>query len=276
VAGVTSATARYPDVITWSPDANARTLLFDAFNSVPLGIGAVDFWGIYELNLGVGKIYNLLPAQPNYLSVGNITYSKTNPSLVAFNTIDGNTGLWDIQIGDFGTGQITSLNMPSVSVDGIQVTDAQRPTFSPDDSELCMTTPFIGVLLFMEMSSGNFGLVDMGQPLYNPHWFVIGGTQQGGTDVESEQPSHELTLHHNYPNPFSTSTTVRFELQAPASVDVGVFDLLGRRVGTVTAGPRTAGLHEVVFDGSHLATGTYFLRLIANGAVDHRQMIVVR
>lgn len=275
--GIQSSTVRYPDVISWSPDPQSGNLVFDAFNSVPLGFGGtVDYWAIYEMNLSAGKIFNLLPAQPANLSVGNITYSKTNTQLVAFNTIDANTGMWDVNIGDFGTGQIVQLNLSNLTVDGYQVTDAQRPSFSPDDRELCFTSPMLGVLLFNELSSGSFGMLDLGTPLFNPHWFVLGGTSQNGTDVESEQPEHAMLLHSNYPNPFSSSTTVRFELAAAANVDVGVFDVLGRRVGTVTAGHLPSGLHDLDFDGSHLSAGTYYLRLNADGRLDHRQMIVVR
>jgi len=42
---------------------------------------------------------------------------------------------------------------------------------------------------------------------------------------------------------------------------VDVFDLQGRLVSSLLDGMQESGKHEIAFDGSALASGTYFVRL---------------
>ena len=44
-------------------------------------------------------------------------------------------------------------------------------------------------------------------------------------------------------------------------VTITVYDVLGRKVETLVDGNETAGIHEVTFNGSRLASGVYFYRL---------------
>jgi hypothetical protein len=73
-------------------------------------------------------------------------------------------------------------------------------------------------------------------------------------------------LSQNSPNPFNPSTSVRYRLASAASVDLSVFDLLGRRVATLESGFMPAGSHRAVWNGAdrtgrRAASGVYFVRL---------------
>lgn len=83
-------------------------------------------------------------------------------------------------------------------------------------------------------------------------------------------------LAPNYPNPFSRTTALRFELSVPAHVRVSVYDLLGRRVATLVDARRPAGWHEVVLDASDLPSGIYVYRLTADGTTRQRRMLLVK
>ena len=83
-------------------------------------------------------------------------------------------------------------------------------------------------------------------------------------------------LERNYPNPFNPSTTIRFELPRSSEVRMGVFDMLGREVSVLVNERKDAGVHEVKFDGSRLASGVYFYRLRAGDFVQTRKLILVR
>lgn len=48
-------------------------------------------------------------------------------------------------------------------------------------------------------------------------------------EEESALPA-EFAIKGNYPNPFRTSTTLRFDLPWPARVEVEIFDVTGRLV----------------------------------------------
>lgn len=84
-------------------------------------------------------------------------------------------------------------------------------------------------------------------------------------------------LESNYPNPFNPSTMIRFKLGGQAEVTLEVFDLAGRRVETlfknITLDP---GIHEVPFEPKRLASGLYFGRLVVDGQVYTKKMLLAQ
>jgi len=85
----------------------------------------------------------------------------------------------------------------------------------------------------------------------------------------------------NHPNPFNPRTTVAFSLDAPAHVELAVYDLSGARVARLAHGTYPAGDHAVAWDGrdtrgNPLSSGIYMARAIAGGAVQTRRMTLVR
>jgi hypothetical protein len=85
-----------------------------------------------------------------------------------------------------------------------------------------------------------------------------------------------FALEQNYPNPFNPSTTIRYELPMAAEVRLSVYDVLGREVSVLVNERRGAGVHEVRFDGSRLASGIYLYRLQAGSYVQTRKLALVR
>ena len=76
-----------------------------------------------------------------------------------------------------------------------------------------------------------------------------------------------IELEGNYPNPFNPSTTIAFKLSAESHVTMTVFDVLGRRIATLTDQPYTPGRHLLNWDASALASGQYFYRLEVDGKI---------
>jgi len=98
------------------------------------------------------------------------------------------------------------------------------------------------------------------------------------TSVSLEAAALPLSfmLHQNFPNPFNPSTTIKYELPRSAVVNLSVYDLLGRMVSVLVNERREAGVHEVKFNGSNLASGVYFYRLTAGDFVQTRKLLLVR
>lgn len=86
----------------------------------------------------------------------------------------------------------------------------------------------------------------------------------------------EVALQGNFPNPFAGQTTIRYSLPSDGSVDLHVFDPLGRKVATLVDGKKVAGQHHVQFDAHTLTSGVYLLRLSAHGTTQTQKMTVVR
>ncbi len=77
----------------------------------------------------------------------------------------------------------------------------------------------------------------------------------------------EFALRGNTPNPFATSTTIRFAVPgAGADVSLAVYDIAGRRIRTLVDAFRAAGEHDITWDGADetgrpVGSGIYFYRL---------------
>ncbi len=93
-------------------------------------------------------------------------------------------------------------------------------------------------------------------------------------------PSYVGLLSAPSPNPVRTATRMRFSLPAPARVTLTVHDLSGRRIRTLSDGPRAAGPGDVTWDlrddaGRPVPTGLYFARLVRDGRPAGAQRVVV-
>jgi serine protease AprX len=77
-----------------------------------------------------------------------------------------------------------------------------------------------------------------------------------------------------YPNPFTGATTISYYLTQPGSVSVEVYNTLGRKVQTLVAGTEAAGAHQVQFDGSKLARGTYLFKVKTGESVSTKRMVL--
>ncbi len=91
-----------------------------------------------------------------------------------------------------------------------------------------------------------------------------------GVDV-APKLSH---LGQNYPNPFSRSTVVNYELANPGDVTIEIRDLTGRKVAEINEGGKTAGHHSFQIDGTQLESGIYFYTLKSGALSETRRMVV--
>lgn len=84
------------------------------------------------------------------------------------------------------------------------------------------------------------------------------------------------TLHANHPNPFSSATTLEYELASPTHVSLAVYDAIGRRVAVLVEGEQPAGRHRAEWAPNELAPGVYLGVLRAGGHVVTQRMLRAR
>jgi len=72
------------------------------------------------------------------------------------------------------------------------------------------------------------------------------------------------SLLQNYPNPFNPISTIKYELPLLSNVKITVIDILGRQVQQLKDGIESAGVHEVTFNATNLASGVYYYTISAN------------
>ena len=88
-------------------------------------------------------------------------------------------------------------------------------------------------------------------------------------------PQHDRLLG-SYPNPFNAQTQIRYELSKSADVSITIYDIMGRRVQSVTIGYQEPGLHFYTWDAGGLASGIYFAKLQNGEATDVVRMVLLK
>ena len=101
-----------------------------------------------------------------------------------------------------------------------------------------------------------------------------------GIEEKEEFPT-EFVLEQNYPNPFNPSTTIQYSIPTVqthgyASVQLVVYDILGREVATLVNSEQMPGSYSVMFDASGLTSGLYFYKLSSGGFISTKKMILIK
>jgi hypothetical protein len=97
-------------------------------------------------------------------------------------------------------------------------------------------------------------------------------------------------LAQNYPNPFNPTTTIKYSIptviarsgatrqshETYTSVQLKVYDLLGREVATLVNQKQAPGNYSVQFDATNLSSGVYFYKLQSGSFIVTQKMILMR
>jgi len=83
-------------------------------------------------------------------------------------------------------------------------------------------------------------------------------------------------LSQNYPNPFNPSTIISWQSPVSGHQVLKVFDVLGNEIATLVNEFKNAGVHEVEFYATELASGIYFYQLNAGSYTEIKKMILIR
>ncbi|HAY32710.1 MAG TPA: T9SS type A sorting domain-containing protein [Ignavibacteria bacterium] len=87
----------------------------------------------------------------------------------------------------------------------------------------------------------------------------------------------KFELSQNYPNPFNPNTKINFSIPADSKVSLNIYDMSGKLVASLINNEfKSANYYSVDFNGSNLATGTYFYSLISGSNTDTKKMILIK
>lgn len=109
--------------------------------------------------------------------------------------------------------------------------------------------------------------------------FVI---QEVSTNLITEGAvTPHFQLKPNYPNPFNSSTVIRYSLTQKSLVDLQIFSLKGKSVNSLIRETQQVGNYQVRWNGldnngNPVASGVYLLRLQAEGQQRKQRIILVR
>jgi hypothetical protein len=93
---------------------------------------------------------------------------------------------------------------------------------------------------------------------------------------ENESFAEEFHLEQNYPNPFSSTTTISYQLSQRSHVLLKVYDIQGREVTTLVDKIEMPGNKSVELNAEGWPGGIYYYRMQAGGYIQTRKLILLR
>jgi hypothetical protein len=84
-------------------------------------------------------------------------------------------------------------------------------------------------------------------------------------------------LYQNYPDPFNPFTKIKYDLPKDSKVTIVIYDLLGKQINKLVNNEfQKAGTYSITFNGSSLASGVYFYRLVSDKYVEVKKMVLIK
>ena len=213
-----------------------------------------------EINLGHGL------AGDCFIS---IWYSDIQGGLAGINTHNCNTVNWMVGNLDenplfVGTGNYPyTLSSGSPCIDAGNSSDFYNDPEDPNNPGYALW-PAMGTL-WNDM--GAYGGPNAAS------WNIV-------TDVEDDETDDltptEFVLSQNYPNPFNNSTTIQYGIKERSSVELVMYDILGRQVLVLVNEELDAGYYKVNFDATALPSGIYFYKLQTGSFVETKKMVLMK
>jgi minor extracellular serine protease Vpr len=95
-----------------------------------------------------------------------------------------------------------------------------------------------------------------------------------GIDPPKNHLPQVFSLFQNYPNPFSASTTLRYNLPYQSPVIIKIFDFTGKEITTLVNSVKPAGEHQVIWYAGDLPEGVYLCRFQSGNFSETKKMIL--
>ncbi len=122
---------------------------------------------------------------------------------------------------------------------------------------------------------GNFGdVLTVVEPLE---------AESGASEVNDNDNSWPSDYHlfQNYPNPFNPETSISYQLSEAGMVNIGIYDICGKRIRTLVNSFKPAGKYSVTWDGYdnkkiRVSTGVYFIRMNSKDFSASRKLLLVQ
>jgi ligand-binding sensor domain-containing protein len=98
-------------------------------------------------------------------------------------------------------------------------------------------------------------------------------TTPTGINEQAGTPG-DLYLHQNYPNPFSSTTTINYKVAESGFVSIKVFNATGTEVANLVNEYKSVGDYSINWNAAGSANGVYFCRLQAGSFTETKKLIL--
>jgi len=97
-----------------------------------------------------------------------------------------------------------------------------------------------------------------------------------GIEDQQSEIVTEYRLEQCYPNPFNPSTTIQYSIKERSSVELILYDILGRQVEILVKEEQDAGYYKLNFNAGRLASGVYLYRIQAGDFIQTKKMVLMK
>ncbi len=263
---VTTGEVQYADAMEF--DFSGEYLMYDAFNQVASSQGnnAVEYWDIGFLNVfengnfATGNIEKLFAGLPSGVSIGNPTFAKNSPYIVAFDFRE--EGFFSDQF------QILGANIQTGDNDVIREGETWAyPNYSVNDEQMIFDLPYQSttVLGKININANKISGDAASENFLFPNgtiaekwgvWFATGERDLVATnEIKLADLNGKI-----YPNPFDKNLILELDSEQNEKTIIQIFNLLGQSVFEQSV---DISLGKNTFDLplEKLNAGTYFIQL---------------
>jgi len=207
--------------------------------------------------------------------VANNHLNYNGTGFVDFKNATGDYIEWSVQIDVPGTYNL-GFTFANASLEdrSLQVTDngvdAGTVTFIPISSSWDSWAFLNGPHLFLSPGIHKIRLTATGTSGPNIdelNIYYISASAPAPIALSRNSPLNQTSVklpvqyHKAYPNPFSQSTKIYYDVKEKANVILSVYTLQGQQIQSLENGIREAGRYQATFNAAKFAKGIYFYRL---------------
>jgi hypothetical protein len=98
---------------------------------------------------------------------------------------------------------------------------------------------------------------------------------QGLTEEPIALPA-QACLFDAYPNPFNSQTTIKFDLPVSSNISLSIFDIMGRKLQTLSSGILPAGSHQIIWNAIGFPSGIYFYSLKSGEYIETKKIVLLK
>ncbi|MCK4359853.1 MAG: T9SS type A sorting domain-containing protein [Candidatus Cloacimonetes bacterium] len=97
--------------------------------------------------------------------------------------------------------------------------------------------------------------------------------------ISTDEPISDISitkLNQNYPNPFSSTTSISYYLPKSDNMKLQIYNARGQLVETLVDNYKTVGNHSLIWEVENLSSGIYFYKLETGNTSITKKMLLVR
>lgn len=270
--GINIAGPKFAEALEW--DYSGQYLVYDSYNEIPgtpgyWDVGFIKVWDNAANDFGDGTISKLFTGLSNGVSIGNPSFSKNSPNVLAFDYYDDNTGIFSVLGANIETGDIGTIWEQAV---------IGTPSYSRLDDKMVFTgkdgnnVDAIGIVTLNgdKITPSAQPTIFVTEAIW-PVWFSAGVRD---TRVGIDETVANNWTVNTYPNPFSNDITISLSgLSTDGEWSISLYNLMGQLVYQ-NEGLASVDAERITITTNELPSGYYLVK--AGNGKDYKTLKLVK